>query len=340
MIDEKNCKNISAQIVETEKDISAQDVADVIRYLYEHSKTFREMVDEISRLDGKVVVSVDDTYISPRTPTSTDPEGDGDGIAGNLDDASTTQNPSNGVDARINVPTGAYDGDSFATGPTTNGEQSLAGVIIHEMAHALNDVKQNKGSSNTLSGEEEEKYAEKIEAQIRDELKMQRIDTVLNGGMDAHEYTDPVNTAPRLMEFGPPPSIPEGECIVPTKDKSGLPDWMEGLIQQFIAAITRGSPLVLDLDHSGSINLISLENSNAYFDRDQDGFAESSGIVAKEDGYLAIDLNQNGKIDDNGELFGTVDNGRPVPRSERRGGPFHARHDFRFCGHRPAFPAL
>lgn len=33
MIDEKNCKNISAQIVETEKDISAQDVADVIRYL-------------------------------------------------------------------------------------------------------------------------------------------------------------------------------------------------------------------------------------------------------------------------------------------------------------------
>ncbi|MET0052678.1 MAG: hypothetical protein ABW095_16570, partial [Candidatus Thiodiazotropha sp.] len=53
--------------------------------------------------------------------------------------------------------------------------------------------------------------------------------------------------------------------------------------------------------------LVSLENSTSYWDIDQDGFAEATGWVDSTDGLLAIDKNNNGIIDDNGELFGTVD---------------------------------
>ncbi|NBA97855.1 calcium-binding protein [Pseudomonas sp. R5(2019)] len=67
-------------------------------------------------------------------------------------------------------------------------------------------------------------------------------------------------------------------------------------------------PLVLDLDHSGTIDLISLANTTGYFDRDMDGFAEASGLAAAEDGYLALDLNENGQIDAD-ELFGTAEMG-------------------------------
>ncbi|MFN3826112.1 MAG: calcium-binding protein [Micavibrio sp.] len=69
----------------------------------------------------------------------------------------------------------------------------------------------------------------------------------------------------------------------------------------------RVSPLVLDLDHSGTIELISLANSETYWDGNVDGFANVSGWVTGGDGFLALDVNENGRIDDNSELFGTVD---------------------------------
>lgn len=78
-------------------------------------------------------------------------------------------------------------------------------------------------------------------------------------------------------------------------------------------AISAASPLVFDLDDSGTIELKSLATSTAFWDIDQDGFAEKSGWVTGGDGLLALDLNENGKIDDNGELFGTkVTNGFSV----------------------------
>lgn len=64
------------------------------------------------------------------------------------------------------------------------------------------------------------------------------------------------------------------------------------------------SPLVLDLDGDG-IELVSLANSNAFFDLDGDGFAEKTGWVAGGDGLLALDGNGNGRIDGITELFGS-----------------------------------
>lgn len=71
------------------------------------------------------------------------------------------------------------------------------------------------------------------------------------------------------------------------------------------------SPLVIDLDGDG-VELVSLADSTAYFDLNVDGFAERTGWVSSDDGLLALDVNGNGQIDDNSELFGNMtgfDNG-------------------------------
>ena len=60
-------------------------------------------------------------------------------------------------------------------------------------------------------------------------------------------------------------------------------------------------PLVLDLDGDG---LELTRPENVYFDIDHDGFAERTAWVGGDDGFLARDLNGNGKIDDISELFG------------------------------------
>lgn len=61
-------------------------------------------------------------------------------------------------------------------------------------------------------------------------------------------------------------------------------------------------PLVIDLGHEG-ILLTSVDNG-VYFDLDNNGFAERTAWVGPEDGFLVLDRNGNGKIDNGGELFG------------------------------------
>lgn len=63
-------------------------------------------------------------------------------------------------------------------------------------------------------------------------------------------------------------------------------------------------PLVLDLDGDG-IELSPLEGSSVHFDYDGDGFAERTGWVDANDGFLAIDRNDNGVVDGASELFGS-----------------------------------
>ena len=62
------------------------------------------------------------------------------------------------------------------------------------------------------------------------------------------------------------------------------------------------SPLVLDLDGDGVET--KKEDSSVHFDHDNNGFAESTGWVGKDDGLLVRDINGNGQIDDGTELFG------------------------------------
>ena len=62
------------------------------------------------------------------------------------------------------------------------------------------------------------------------------------------------------------------------------------------------SPIVIDLNGDG-IKTLPLSKRN-YFDLNNDGFAERTGWVDRNDGLLALDLNGNGKIDNGTELFG------------------------------------
>lgn len=65
------------------------------------------------------------------------------------------------------------------------------------------------------------------------------------------------------------------------------------------------SPLVLDLDGDG-IELLGLD-AGTMFDMDNDGIADRTGWVAADDALLAIDLDGDGIINNQSELFGNTD---------------------------------
>lgn len=102
----------------------------------------------------------------------------------------------------------------------------------------------------------------------------------------------------------PPPDL--GEASVETVFNEAA-QFLTDIKERVDTAFGRASPLILDLDHSGTIELISLANSETMWDGDLDGFANASGWVTGGDGFLAYDINENGVIDDNSELFGTAD---------------------------------
>lgn len=60
-------------------------------------------------------------------------------------------------------------------------------------------------------------------------------------------------------------------------------------------------PLIIDLGKKG-IELTNVENG-VHFDIDKNGFAEKTAWTDGEDGFLVLDRNGNGFIDDGGELF-------------------------------------
>ncbi|RZP58555.1 calcium-binding protein, partial [Vibrio vulnificus] len=68
----------------------------------------------------------------------------------------------------------------------------------------------------------------------------------------------------------------------------------------------RIDPLVLDLDGDG-LDFLSLDNSQAKFDLTGNGFATHTSWLSGDDGFLAIDKNNDGSINNIDELFGRED---------------------------------
>lgn len=62
-------------------------------------------------------------------------------------------------------------------------------------------------------------------------------------------------------------------------------------------------PLALDLDEDGMITLLSLDGG-VNFDLDVNEFKEKTAWIGNGDGFLVLDRNGNGIIDNGGELFG------------------------------------
>mgnify|MGYP003633408894 CR=1 FL=1 len=64
-------------------------------------------------------------------------------------------------------------------------------------------------------------------------------------------------------------------------------------------------PLILDLDGNG-VDLAAMTGAGSvYWNTNNDDFAERSGWISGNDGFLAIDLNSDGVINDQSELFGS-----------------------------------
>lgn len=83
-----------------------------------------------------------------------------------------------------------------------------------------------------------------------------------------------------------------------------LPVNIEDLFHKYFGSMVKQSPLVLDLGDNG-IDLVSLSSSDAvYFDFNGNGVATASGWTAGVDGFLALDLNADGIINNGTELFG------------------------------------
>jgi hypothetical protein len=85
-------------------------------------------------------------------------------------------------------------------------------------------------------------------------------------------------------------------------DEHGGPDGANGKVN---SAANFASPLVLDLDGDG-LELTLLGTEAAYFDHDEDGFAERTAWVLPDDGLLARDLDGDGEITQAAELFGAT----------------------------------
>jgi hypothetical protein len=87
-----------------------------------------------------------------------------------------------------------------------------------------------------------------------------------------------------------------------TQDLEQLGTFLSDVLSELETGEEAPSPLVIDLDGDG-IELTSVDGSSAtYWDHDLDGFAERSGWVSSDDGILAIDLNDDGTINDSSEL--------------------------------------
>lgn len=80
------------------------------------------------------------------------------------------------------------------------------------------------------------------------------------------------------------------------------------------------SPLVFDLDANGAVDLVDVWDDRVpvRFDLMGEGKVTRTGWVARQDGFLALDLNANGVIDDGLELFGEYTaGGKAVPKGQK-----------------------
>ena len=86
---------------------------------------------------------------------------------------------------------------------------------------------------------------------------------------------------------------------------SSKPNWLE---INFPFLFPFESPIVLDLNGNNTIDYVNLNESIAYFDLNNDDFAEHTGWITGGDGFLVRDNNGDGIINNQSELFG-VENG-------------------------------
>ncbi len=79
----------------------------------------------------------------------------------------------------------------------------------------------------------------------------------------------------------------------------------DGSAAAFAAVEAHTGLVVLDLADDG-LELVAAADSEARFDIDNDGFLERTGWVGPTDGFLVMDRNRDGRINDVSEMFSTI----------------------------------
>ena len=86
---------------------------------------------------------------------------------------------------------------------------------------------------------------------------------------------------------------------VSSRSKSGVVG-----AQSVVHKLHMFSPIVLEMSGASMVSTIDPAHSQVKFDLDANGILDNTGWVGGKTGFLAIDRNGNGRIDDGSELFG------------------------------------
>ncbi|MHA6345368.1 calcium-binding protein [Roseivivax sp. CAU 1761] len=221
----------------------------------------------------------------------------------------------------------ARGGPSVGYAATTTGQAENS--ILRPMGKIITDYGQNDAQYNPDFDEEDDDPSEVIKSGADLSADFQAIMDAMDDMENENHTYNPAGYAGRNSNSVVDTALSRAGLSKPTLDDRGeylspasgyiLPqttqstptgvrvnsDFVGDVESQFSGAKANSSPLVLDLSGNGAIDLISLSNSVAYWDNNQNGFRSLSGWVDSLDGLLAIDLNEDGVINDNGELFGT-----------------------------------
>lgn len=90
-----------------------------------------------------------------------------------------------------------------------------------------------------------------------------------------------------------------------TENFEDLKDDLETQYEEYLNSENQPQidPLVIKFSETSKIEFTSLEEG-VNFDLDNNGFNEKTPWIKNRDGFLTIDLNSNGRVDNGGELFG------------------------------------
>lgn len=127
-------------------------------------------------------------------------------------------------------------------------------------------------------------------------------------GFIPNQYKDgtPLLSTVRVAPSGGSPTdIPvDNPDWIPLFSPEAVPGWVPSVADPFHTAETSISPIVFDLDMSGTIELAALNGpGSVYWDIDNDGHREASGWITGGDGLLCAP-GANNTVDGQPELFG------------------------------------
>lgn len=255
---------------------TTQDLIDAVEGLRRTAPKLASKLEEVLQNGDNVDIRLANGTVNPQNGDSRYAVAERDSTTGTIK-ITISEEYLEEVNYKTNYSTGA------------NAATSLERALTHELVHAW-QISTGRPSTGDV-GEEQA-------AAITNEIMK------LYG--EAPRQGDPTSGAPSYEDSVVNVSSHSVVSYTLLPDRV-LPTYVGDVEDKFGDGEDNATPLVLDLSDNDAIDLITLPSSETWWDIDQDGFREKSGWVDAEDGLLAIDLNENGRIDDNGELFGTTD---------------------------------